>query len=122
MKSAARMAVLSGFLWLTAASAQAQAVTDGIPVREEVGALNMPETIAPIKAPFDMPQLTRPEFNAFTLSITETGAREGKMATKAIQKAIDRVNRKGGGTVIVPAGIWNTGRIELKSNVNLHLE
>ena len=122
MKSAAQMAVLSGLLWLTAASAQAQAVTDGIPVREEVGALNMPETIAPIKAPFDMPQLTRPEFNAFTLSITETGAREGKMATRAIQKAIDRVNRKGGGTVIVPAGIWNTGRIELKSNVNLHLE
>ena len=68
-----------------------------------------------------MPQLTRPQFKADTLSITQTGAKEGKMATRAIQKAIDRMNRQGGGTVLVPAGVWNTGRIELKSNVNLHL-
>ncbi len=122
MKPAGQTAVLSGLLWLTAATAQAQTVTDGIPVRKEVGALNMSETIAPVQAPFSMPQLTRPKFNNLTISITETGACESKMATKAIQKAIDRVSRKGGGMVIVPAGIWNTGRIELKDNVNLHIE
>ena len=29
---------------------------------------------------------------------------------------------KGGGRVVVPSGVWRTGRIELKSNVELHLE
>ena len=99
----------------------AQVKTDGIPTRDQVGALNLPADIAPIEAPFDMPRLTRPQFKADTLSITQTGAKEGKMATRAIQKAIDRMNRQGGGTVLVPAGVWNTGRIELKSDVNLHL-
>lgn len=32
------------------------------------------------------------------------------------------MSRKGGGKVVVPPGVWKTGRIELKSNVNLHLE
>src|SRR5690606_29122247 len=33
---------------------------------------------------------------------------------------IDEVSAKGGGTGVVPKGIWKTGRIILKSNVNLH--
>ena len=28
---------------------------------------------------------------------------------------------RGGGTVVVPPGVWRTGRLILKSNVNLHL-
>lgn len=117
-----KLFILSGILLTFPSMTMAQEQKDVIPVRDQVGAQNMPETIAPIHAPFDMPQLTRPQFADLTLSICATGAKEGKMATRAIQKAIDQVNRKGGGTVIVPAGVWNTGRIELKSNVNLHLE
>ena len=117
-----KMLLLSGMLITFSSASTAQELKDAIPVRDQVGAPNMPDTIAPIHAPFDMPQLTRPQFGDLTLSIRETGAKEGKMTTRAIQKAIDQVNRKGGGTVIVPTGIWNTGRIELKSNVNLHLE
>ena len=42
--------------------------------------------------------------------------------TKAINDAVTTCNEKGGGTVIIPAGIFRTGSIILKSNVNLHLE
>lgn len=38
---------------------------------------------------------------------------------KTIQKAIDELNAKGGGKLIVPPGTWLTGPINLKSNINL---
>ena len=42
---------------------------------------------------------------------------------KAIQKAIDRCAKKGGGRVVVPAGMtFRTGAIELKSGIDLHVE
>ncbi len=42
--------------------------------------------------------------------------------TIAIQKAIDKAHKKGGGRIIFPAGKFLTGSIILKSNVTLHLE
>lgn len=42
--------------------------------------------------------------------------------TKAIQRALDECSVSGGGRVTVPAGIYKTGTIWLKSNVELHLE
>ena len=39
----------------------------------------------------------------------------------AIQKEVDAVSAKGGGRVEIPAGVWPTGSIELKSGVELHL-
>jgi polygalacturonase len=42
--------------------------------------------------------------------------------TNSINKAIDACNAKGGGVVLVPGGIWLTGPIVMKSNVNLHVE
>lgn len=101
-------------------SAQAQ-TSRALPVAEEVGADNMPDTIAPICAPFDMPQLSRPLFPDDTLNIIKKGAKQKEMATKAIQAAIDEMNERGGGTVLVPEGEWHTGRIVLKSRVNLHV-
>lgn len=62
-----------------------------------------------------------PVFPQRSLSIVKTGARQDRLSTRPIQKAIDRVSDSGGGTVIVPAGHWLTGRIVLKSNVNLHI-
>ena len=41
--------------------------------------------------------------------------------TTAVQAAIDACTRDGGGTVLVPAGTFHIGTIELKSNVTLHL-
>ena len=60
-----------------------------------------------------------------TYNIIDFGAKPGTPADNAaaIQKAIDKCNEAGGGTVIVPAGEWfMTGPFELKSFVNLHLE
>lgn len=56
-------------------------------------------------------------------NILEFGAKpDGKtLNTNAIQRAIDDVSQKGGGTVLVPAGIFLTGLIELKSRVTLSL-
>ncbi len=39
-----------------------------------------------------------------------------------IQAMIDKASDKGGGKVVVPAGVYNVGSIRLKSNVELHLE
>ncbi len=41
----------------------------------------------------------------------------------AIQRAIDACHETGGGTVLVPAGrVFRAGSIELRSNVELHIE
>lgn len=91
-----------------------------IPTKDQVGAAVMPDDIAPVKAPFPMPEFRKPKFPALTVKITEHGAKENALATKAIQAAIDAVSSKGGGTVLVPAGKWLTGRVSLKNNVNLN--
>ena len=80
------------------------------------------DDIAPIESPFKMPQLKRPLFQNNTIYINKTGAKMNKLSTSAIQEAIDKLFKKGGGIVIVPSGKWLTGRIELKSNINLKLE
>jgi len=41
--------------------------------------------------------------------------------TKAIQNAIDKCFNNNGGTVLIPAGNFLSGTLELKSNVTLHL-
>ena len=88
---------------------------------QSASAQTMPEEMEPIKAPFDMPQLQRPSFPARTLYLNKVGAKPGKLCTKQIQAAIDRLTQQGGGTLVVPKGQWLTGRITLKSNVCLHL-
>lgn len=112
--------------WITAclccgglfpAQAQTNAV---IPTVEQVGADCMPDTIAPIYAPFDMPQLARPVFPEYTCTLTKRQLKKNRLASVAIQEAIDEVHERGGGTVVVPSGVWQSGRIVLKSNVNLH--
>ncbi len=125
MKAAIKLRTLAFILALVAGMqssfAKGTDPLDSIPTKDEVGALRMPDEIAPVYAPFPMPQFKKPTFKPLTMQITEKGAKQGVMSTKAIQAAIDEVHRKGGGTVIVPKGIWNTGRISLKSNVNFHV-
>ncbi len=91
-----------------------------IPTREEVGAAVCPVEIAPIEAPFYMPPMERPTFPDYTVRVI--CPTNGDRTTRAIQKAIDQTAKRGGGRVVVPAGHWHTGRITLKSNVELHLE
>ncbi len=42
--------------------------------------------------------------------------------TEAFEKAIKALSAKGGGHLVVPAGIYVTGIIQLKDNIDLHLE
>lgn len=71
----------------------------------------------------DLPTATLPKFNKDTVSIKKYGAiADGQtLNTKCINDAIEAVHKKGGGVVIVPPGLWLTGPIVLKSNINLHL-
>ncbi len=44
-----------------------------------------------------------------------------EMASDAIQRAIDDANQAGGGVVFVPAGVYKSGNLTLKSNVTFYL-
>ena len=75
-------------------------------------------------AAFVMPDISLPAIPDRTCSVLDFGAcNDGTaLATEAIQKAIDQTNEKGGGTVIIPAGVYVTGPLVLKSNIRLHVE
>lgn len=74
--------------------------------------------------PFQMAPVEQPQFPDYSVNITDFGAKGDGVTlnTEAINKAIQQVNAKGGGQVIIPDGLWLTGPIELLSNVNLHTE
>lgn len=69
-------------------------------------------------------QIKAPQFPHKDFLITAYGAvGDGKtLNTGAFRKAIEDCSSKGGGRVIVPLGVFLTGAIYLKSNVELHLE
>jgi polygalacturonase len=56
-------------------------------------------------------------------NIRKYGAKGDGIAldTAALQAAIDACHQDGGGTVLVPAGTFQIGAVELKSNVTLHI-
>ncbi|MEO8238859.1 MAG: glycoside hydrolase family 28 protein [Flavobacterium sp.] len=72
--------------------------------------------------PFKMPEVQIPKFKTDTLSIVDFGAVPNNkvLCTKAINDAIKKCSESGGGVVVIPSGLWTTGPIYLKSNVNLH--
>jgi hypothetical protein len=63
------------------------------------------------------------DLGARIYNIRDFGAKgDGKTVdTAALQAAIDACTKDGGGTVLVPAGVFHIGTVELKSNVTLHL-
>ncbi|KQN37906.1 glycoside hydrolase [Pedobacter sp. Leaf41] len=71
-----------------------------------------------------MPVIQQVNIKADTTSIVSFGAKGDGVSlnTESINKAIAAVSQKGGGVVLIPGGLWLTGPIELKSNVNLHLK
>ena len=74
--------------------------------------------------PFGMPQVTAPSIPSNQVMLTAYGAvGDGEtLCTEAFAKAIDSLSKKGGGRLVVPRGIWHTGPIVLKSNIDLHLD
>ncbi|MFT3935691.1 MAG: glycoside hydrolase family 28 protein [Chitinophagaceae bacterium] len=71
-----------------------------------------------------LPTVQQTAFKKDSFNIVKFGAVAGgqTLATAAINKAISTCSQKGGGVVVVPEGLWLTGPIEMKSNVNLHLK
>ncbi len=74
--------------------------------------------------PFDMPVLKKPTFPDNTVNIIDfEGMPDGvTLNTKAFAKAMNALAAEGGGTLLVPSGVWYTGPIVFQSNINLHLE
>jgi polygalacturonase len=70
-----------------------------------------------------LPEVKQPVFRKDTLSILKYNAKPDGITlnTKAINEAIEVLSKKGGGTVVVPLGLWLTGPIVLRSGINLHL-
>lgn len=69
-------------------------------------------------------EVIEPIFKDKEYNILEFNAVEGGFENvgKAINEAICEASKNGGGRVIIPNGLWKSSPIELKSNVELHLE
>ena len=83
---------------------------------------HVPDLYAGIE--FKMPHVQEPVIPANSVTITDFGAKSGGQAlcTQAFADAISAVSKKGGGKVVIPRGIWLTGPITLKSNIELFTE
>ena len=70
-----------------------------------------------------LPSAEVPQFKNDTFNIVRFGAiADGiTLNTQSINNAISDCSNKGGGVVLIPQGLWLTGPIILKSNVNLHI-
>ncbi|MCD8034655.1 MAG: glycosyl hydrolase family 28 protein, partial [Alistipes sp.] len=73
--------------------------------------------------PFEMPHVARPAIPADTVSVADFGGvGDGHtLNTAAFAAAIDALAARGGGRVEVPEGVWFTGPIVLKDNIELHV-
>ncbi|MBD0299329.1 MAG: glycoside hydrolase family 28 protein, partial [Nitrososphaera sp.] len=71
-----------------------------------------------------LPIVQATSFKKDSFNILRYGAKADGITlnTKSITDAIEACTKKGGGIVVVPAGVWLTGPLVLKSNVNLHLQ
>ncbi|GAA3783970.1 glycoside hydrolase family 28 protein [Flavobacterium ginsengiterrae] len=54
--------------------------------------------------------------------LKEGGNNKGIKCTQAIQNAIEKASKNGGGTIFFPAGEYLTGALTLKSNITIHLD
>lgn len=74
--------------------------------------------------PFEMPQIDVPKFPERKVNILDFGGNPDGITlnTEAFENAMSELSKKGGGTLIVPKGVWFTGPIVFRSNINLHLE
>jgi polygalacturonase len=71
----------------------------------------------------EQPARTPSDLGARVYNVRDHGATgDGRaLDTAAVKAAIDACHRDGGGTVLVPAGVFHIGTIEMKSNVTLHV-
>ena len=76
---------------------------------------NLPFAMSPVPLPAIPDREVSPaDFGGYGDGIT--------LNTEAFAKAIASLSEQGGGRVMVPAGVWYTGPIVLKDNIELHLD
>ena len=73
--------------------------------------------------PFKMAKVSRPSIPDREVLLSDFGGNGNGTAsnTDAFAAAMDYLSSQGGGHLVVPAGIWLTGPIEIKSNIDLHI-
>ena len=76
------------------------------------------DQVPAILARIQPPRFPQRDFEITRYGATGDGAKD---CTYAIAQAIAACNQAGGGRVVVPAGVFMTGPIHLKSNVDLHV-
>lgn len=74
--------------------------------------------------PAILERISQPEFPVKEFLVTDFGAKgDGSSdCSDAFRRAIEACSKGGGGRVVVPHGEFLTGPVQLKSNVNLHLD
>lgn len=73
--------------------------------------------------PFEMEKVQRPQIPSREVDIRDFGGvGDGVVLnSEAFAQAIESLSQKGGGRVIVPTGVWLTGPITMKDNIELHI-
>lgn len=73
--------------------------------------------------PVELRQVTAVAIPENTVTLTDFGGVGDGMTlnTEAFRKAISALTKKGGGRLVVPQGVWLTGPIQLKDNIDLHI-
>ena len=74
--------------------------------------------------PTEVKAVVKVEIPANVVTLTDCGAvGDGvTLCTEAFEKGISRLSKMGGGRRVVPQGVWLTGPVMLKDNIELHLE
>ena len=74
--------------------------------------------------PLDIARAAEPQIQDTSVCVADFGAVPdgATLCTEAFAKAIKALQKKGGGHLVVPRGVWVTGPIKLRSGIDLHLE
>lgn len=74
--------------------------------------------------PFEMARVSRPVIPSREVDIRDFGGiGDGvTLNSRAFAEAIDALCANGGGRLVVPAGVWLTGPVTLKDNIELHIK
>ncbi len=75
-------------------------------------------------SPIELTPVSAPVIPDYSVSLKDFGGVDDGVTsnTEAFAKAIAHLAQKGGGHLIVPAGMWLTGPITLEDNIDLHAE
>ena len=74
--------------------------------------------------PIEVKQVSSPQIPANEVNLKDVGGvGDGvTLNTEAFSKGISKLSKMGGGRLTIPEGVWVTGPISLKDNIELHLD